>query len=123
MKMHRIGMIALAFGLLAVGCARQTAEEPGGGSVAPPTEAAKGASVKMEVAVFQGGYGLDFFEKKAQEYAEKKGIEVKVWGNPRIWEQLRTRFVSGDVPDLSWPGWGMDVWALVYEGQVKAMDD
>lgn len=79
--------------------------------------------ITLEVAVFQGGFGLDFFKKVAREY-EKLHPEVKInlWGNPRIWEQLRPRFVAGTPPDLSWPGWGMDVWSLVYEGQVYPMN-
>lgn len=122
MNIQRIGRVVLALALLAGGCAKKT--EPGPSSPAPPRPSApEGQSIELEVAVFQGGYGLDFFEKKAQEYAQQKGLQVKVWGNPRIWEQLRTRFVSGDVPDLTWPGWGMDVWSLVYEGQVQAMDE
>ncbi len=88
----------------------------------------------LEVAVFQGGYGIDFFERKAREFEQKypdkltpegasKPLKIKLWGSPRVWEQLRPRFVSGDVPDLSWPGWGMDYWKLVSEKQVLPMDE
>jgi N-acetylglucosamine transport system substrate-binding protein len=78
---------------------------------------------EIEVAVFQGGFGLDFFERTAREYEKlHPKVKINVWGNPRIWEQLRPRFVSGDVPDLTWPGWGMDYWALVADGQVMPMD-
>jgi len=83
----------------------------------------KGGVIELEVAVFQGGYGLDFFEYAAREYEKTHpNIKIKVWGNPRIWEQLRPRFVAGDVPDLTWPGWGMDYWALVADGKVMEMD-
>lgn len=87
----------------------------------------KGASsdgkTEIEVAVFQGGYGLDFFEYAAREYEIlHPDVKIKIWGNPRIWEQLRPRFIAGDVPDLTWPGWGMDIWALVTEGKVMEMD-
>ena len=69
----------------------------------------------LEIAVFQGGYGIDFFEQKAREFEQKhadkltpegadKPLKIKMWGSPRVWEQLRPRFVSGDVPDLTWPG-------------------
>ena len=85
----------------------------------------------LDVAIFQGGYGKDFFEEKAKEFEEKhpelltpegsdKPLSIRITGHPRIWEQLRSRFVSGDVPDLAWPGWGMDYWMLVAEGQVLA---
>jgi len=79
--------------------------------------------IELEVAIFQGGYGLDFFEYAAREYEKMHpNIRIKIWGNPRIWEQLRPRFVAGDVPDLTWPGWGMDYWALVADGKVMEMD-
>lgn len=76
-----------------------------------------------EVAVFQGGYGIDFFQNEATAYeARQPGTKLNVWGNPRIWEQLRPRFVAGNPPDLTWPGWGMDYWALIYESQVQPLD-
>ncbi len=88
----------------------------------------------LEVAVFQGGYGIDFFERKAREFEQKfpekltpegasAPLKIKLWGSPRVWEQLRPRFVQGDVPDLTWPGWGMDYWKLVSEKQVLPMDE
>lgn len=83
----------------------------------------KGGVIELEVASFQGGFGLDFFEQAAREYEKTHpNVKIRVWGNPRIWEQLRPRFVAGDVPDLCWPGWGMDYWALVAEGKVMEMD-
>lgn len=87
------------------------------------TKKSSSGKTEIEVAVFQGGFGLDFFEYAAREYEKlHPNVKINLWGNPRIWEQLRPRFVSGDVPDLSWPGWGMDYWALVAEGQVMEMD-
>ncbi len=78
-----------------------------------------GTDAELEVAAFKGGYGIDFYELCAKEFAEKKqGLKVKVWGNPRVWEQLRPRFIGGNPPDLVFPGWGMDHWALAEEGQL-----
>lgn len=87
----------------------------------------------LEVAVFQGGYGIDFFERKARQFEQEhpdiltppgaeKPLKIKLWGSPRVWEQLRPRFVSGEVPDLTWPGWGMDYWKLVAENQAMPMN-
>lgn len=89
-------------------------------------EAPVGATVKgnIEVAAFKGGYGIDFYEQAAKEFESKNpGVTVKVSGDPRVWEQLRPRFVGDNPPDLTFPGWGMDHWALVEEGQVFALDD
>ena len=86
-------------------------------------QTAQDGKTEIEVAVFQGGYGLDFFEYAAREYEKiHPNVRIKVWGNPRIWEQLRPRFVAADPPDLTWPGWGMDYWALVADGKVLEMD-
>lgn len=79
---------------------------------------------ELEVAAFQGGYDIDFYQKCADEFAKKNsGIKVKLWGDPRVWEQLRPRFAGGNPPDLVFPGWGMDHWALVEEGQLIPLDD
>jgi N-acetylglucosamine transport system substrate-binding protein len=50
-------------------------------------------------------------------------VKIDLQGDPRIWEQLRPRFIAGDPPDLTFPGWGMDHYALIYENQVLPMDD
>lgn len=97
---------------------------PGGGgdAVADPTVIPEGDGKSVEVVVFEGGYGKDFFETAAKEFAAEKGIEYDFTGDPRVWEQLRPRFVSGDPPDVTWPGWGMDYWGLVYDEQLLALD-
>ena len=95
--------------IFVVGCAKKQAAEKG--------------KIQLEVASFQGGFQLDFFEYAAREYEKTHpNVQIKVWGNPRVWEQLRPRFIKGNPPDLSWPGWGMDYWGLVAEGKVLPMD-
>lgn len=77
----------------------------------------------LEIAAFDGGYKTDFYEQAAKEYAEKNpGLEYKLDGDPRIWEKLRPRMVSGDTPDIMFPGWGMDQWALIQDEQLMALD-
>ena len=81
------------------------------------------AKGSISVAAFQGGYGIDFYEKAAAEYQKAHpGVEVVVAGNPRIWEQLRPRMIAGDPPDLMFPGWGMDHWALAEEESLEPLD-
>lgn len=120
--MHRWGcfgvLAAIVLAVAVVGCGkRQAANEN-----------------VLDVAIFQGGYGIEFFEEKAREFEQKHPelltpegsetpLKIKITGNPRIWDILRPRFISGDVPDLAWPGWGMDYWKLVEEGQVLPMDE
>lgn len=77
----------------------------------------------VEVVAFQGGYGIDMYQAAAKEFESKnEGVKVSVTGNPRVWEQLRPRMVGGTPPDLMFPGWGMDHWALVEEGQIMTLD-
>jgi N-acetylglucosamine transport system substrate-binding protein len=102
-----ISVVALVLG----GCG---SKGEGGGS----------ASKEVDVAAFQGGYGIDFYEQAAKEFdAKNPGLPVKVWGNPRVWEQLKPRFIAGNPPDLSLPGWDMGYWALVYDGQLDSWDE
>lgn len=113
--------------LALVGCSGSgggsaTAGNESSGSGAPSGEPAK-ITGSLEVMAFKGGYGTDQYEKAAKEFAEKhEGLDVKVSGNPRVWEQIRPRMVAGNPPDLMFPGWGMDHWALVEEGQVMELD-
>lgn len=81
------------------------------------------AVTEIDVACFQGGYGVDFFEEAAREY-EKAHPEVRIniQGHPRIWEKLLPRFAAGTVPDLCWPGWGMNTWELVFGKKLHPLD-
>lgn len=72
----------------------------------------------VEVMVFEGGYGKDFFEKAAAEFTEKTGTKVTVIGDPRIDLQVLPRFQKGDPPDLTYPGWRFDAWKAVQDGEV-----
>jgi N-acetylglucosamine transport system substrate-binding protein len=77
----------------------------------------------VDVQAFKGGYDIDFYQAAAKEFSEKHpGLTVKVDGNPRVWESLRPRLVGGNPPDLMFPGWGMDHWALVQDGQLMELD-
>lgn len=76
----------------------------------------------VEVVAFEGGYGIDFYQKAAEEYSKLAGVEVKVGGDPRVWERLRPRLVAGDAPDLMFPGWGMDHWKLVADDALLPLD-
>jgi N-acetylglucosamine transport system substrate-binding protein len=101
--------VAIALAILPAGCGKKAQGKAG--------------RVEIEVASFQGGFGLDFFEYAAREYEKTHpNVSIRVWGEPRIWEKLRPRFNQGDVPDLTWPGWGMDTWGLVAEGQVMPLE-
>lgn len=124
--MSRLTLAALSLGLVVAltGCG-STPAPSGSGTSTTPAATGENAKLegKLEVVSFQGGYGIDFFEAAGKEFAAKNpGLEVAVTGNPRVWEQLRPRFVGGNPPDVTWPGWGMDYWALVYDDQIMDLN-
>jgi N-acetylglucosamine transport system substrate-binding protein len=113
-QMRKLFLLAFATVFAMMGCAPAPESKTGGTAVASHEPEGK-----LEVAAFKGGYDIDFYQKAAKEFEGKhKGLTINVWGNPRVWEQLRPRFVGGDPPDLCFPGWGMDHWALAEEGQL-----
>jgi N-acetylglucosamine transport system substrate-binding protein len=77
----------------------------------------------LDVACFRGGYGIDFYQKCAVEFEKlHPGVRINVEGSPRIWDQLTPRFAAGTPPDLCFPGWGMNVFSLISEGQLLPLD-
>jgi N-acetylglucosamine transport system substrate-binding protein len=106
---------ALFVGVLAIGCSGGADSNGEGAGVSKETP--KELKGKLEVQAFKGGYQIDFYQKMAKEFeALHPGLTIKVDGNPRVWEQLRPRFVAGNPPDLVFPGWGFDHWAGAEEG-------
>ncbi|MBC8066140.1 MAG: extracellular solute-binding protein [Chlorobia bacterium] len=104
----------LVFGLAAIGAIWSCSGDGAGSATGT------GGKKLVEVQAFKGGYGIDFYEQAAKEWAAKKGdVEVKVEGDPRIWEKLKPRFIGGNPPDLTFPGWDMDHWALADEGLLE----
>ncbi len=94
-----------------------------GGSGGSGSTTADGKKI-VEIQSFKGGYDIDFYEEAAKEWAAKKGdVEIKAEGDPRVWEKLRLRFSGGNPPDLTFPGWGMDHWALAEEGQLEDLTE
>lgn len=112
MKKSQIWIIA-GLAALALGCS-------GNKEASTPSTGPGGAKTQVEVQAFKGGYDIDFYQTLAKEYSEKHpDVEVKVDGDPRVWEKLRPRFQGGNPPDLTFPGWGMDHWKLAEEGQLE----
>lgn len=84
------------------------------------TPAAGGSGKVIEVAVFEGGYGIGWHQKVAAKYSAMHagdGIHVDLWGDPRVAEKLKPRLLRGDPPDVILL-WGMPVWMLVGAGKL-----
>ena len=44
---------------------------------------------EMEVQAFKGGFGIDFYQKAAEDYQKlNSDLKVTVAGNPRVYGQL-----------------------------------
>lgn len=113
-----LGVAALAL----AGCSNSGSDSGPAGD-GKPVVATGNPQGAIEVAAFQGGYDIDFYQKAAQEFEKAHpGVKVTVWGNPRVWEQLRPRFTGGTPPDLAFPGWGMDHWSLAEEEQLEPLE-
>jgi ABC-type sugar transport system permease subunit/ABC-type glycerol-3-phosphate transport system substrate-binding protein len=75
--------------------------------LAAPLRAAEQAT--LEIPVFVGGYGIAFFEETARLFeAERPGVRINLYGDPRIADKMRIRAIEQDYPDatdadLLWP--------------------
>lgn len=95
--------------LAAAGCARQDRLE-------------RAAGKQIEVSVFLGGYGLDFFHDVARSYERTHpGVKVNLWGDPRNIEKLRPRFLAGDPPDAFWAF--LPIWRLADGGALHPLNE
>src|SRR5688572_27038049 len=66
------------------------------------TKADPTAGTTLEIAVFEGGYGIQWHKQVARDYEKlHPGIKVNVWGDPRVDEKIRPRVLRGDPPDAA----------------------
>lgn len=58
---------------------------------------------EVEVAVFEGGYGIDWHTRMATAYNANEApekLKIALWGEPRALEIVKPRILRGDPPDL-----------------------
>jgi ABC-type sugar transport system permease subunit/ABC-type glycerol-3-phosphate transport system substrate-binding protein len=67
-------------------------------------------AVELDIPVFDGGYGLAFYQQSARQFeALHPGLKILLYGDPRIEDKLRMRIIDGHYPDaasvayLNWP--------------------
>lgn len=83
----------------------------------------KDEKVKLEVAVFEGGFGSEWVKEVAKEYMElNENVEIDIQASPDIHQQLQPKFLSGDVPDLMNPGPSFDIMGVIDNGDVISMN-
>ena len=59
-------------------------------------------AVELDIPVFEGGYGLGFYQDTAREFErEQPGVRVHIYGSPRVQDQVRVRIIDGNPPDAA----------------------
>lgn len=60
------------------------------------------AVTELEIPVFAGGYGLGFYEETARQFEQQRpDVRIRIYGDPRIADQLRIRLIDGTPPDAA----------------------
>jgi raffinose/stachyose/melibiose transport system permease protein len=64
------------------------------------------APVELDIPVFSGGYGTAFYEETARRFeALRPGVRVRLYGDPRIADQVSVRVIGGQYPDATSAGY------------------
>lgn len=74
----------------------------GSDAIRPAPDAADVTKV-VEVAIFEGGYGIGWHTKIAEEFNRDhadENIRIELWGDPRTADIIKPRLLRGDPPDL-----------------------
>jgi N-acetylglucosamine transport system substrate-binding protein len=75
----------------------------------------------VEVAVFEGGYGIEWHKQMARQYERlHPGIRINLWGDPRVDEKIKPRILRGNPPDLA--NCTIPVWKLIVAGKLVPLD-
>lgn len=78
--------------------------------------------ITLEVAVFEGGYGIQWHRSMARRYeASHPGVRVNLWGDPRVDEKLKPRVLRRNPPDLA--SASLPVWKLIVAGKLYPLDE
>ena len=91
-------------------------------SAAAWPQAPSSQQVTVDMPVFEGGEGMDFFLKAARAYEkENPRVVVDLYGDPRIADKVRVRVLEGSFPDVT--NAGLNYWALIKTGDVMPLDE
>ena len=79
----------------------------------------------VEVAIFEGGYGIEWHRSMAERYNREhadEGVRIELWGDPRTADILKPRLLRGDPPDLILDE-RLPVWLLIAAGKLVPFTD
>jgi ABC-type glycerol-3-phosphate transport system substrate-binding protein len=80
-----------------------------------------GSGITLEVAVFEGGYGIEWHKSVAREYEKlHPDIHINLWGDPRVDEKLKPRILRRDPPEIA--NSNLPVWKLIIAGKLYPLD-
>jgi ABC-type sugar transport system permease subunit/ABC-type glycerol-3-phosphate transport system substrate-binding protein len=83
--------------------------------------AAPGLAQPVEVTLFEGGEGIDFYQRVADELSRlRPDLAVSLEGDPAIADRLRIRVLEGRYPEVT--NAGLDIWTLIRHGQIQPLD-
>ncbi len=75
----------------------------------------------VEVAVFEGGYGIGWHRDMARQYERlHPGLHIHLWGDPRVDEKIKPRILRDAPPDLA--NCTLPVWKLIVSGKLLPLD-
>ena len=78
--------------------------------------------VTIEVPVFEGGSGLEFYFHIGEAYeAARPDVDVDIYGDPRIADKIRVRILEGTYPEVT--NADLNYWILIRSGEVLALDE
>ena len=77
----------------------------------------------IEVALFEGGYGIHWHQAMADAYVEEyPQVDIELWGDPRIEQKTKPRFLQGDPPDVL-HNRQLPAWLLIGNGKIRSFND
>jgi len=80
------------------------------------------AKVTIDVPLFEGGAGKEFFLRCAREYEKlRPDVKVDMYLDPRIDDKVRVRVLEGSFPEVTNPG-TINYWPLIRNGDVAQLD-
>jgi raffinose/stachyose/melibiose transport system permease protein len=82
----------------------------------------KPAATSIEIAIFEGGEGMQFYEECQREYGRlRPDVHVNLYGDPRIDDKLRVRVMEGRTPDVT-NAWQIKYHELIQAGRMQPFD-
>lgn len=83
---------------------------------------AQDGRTRIEVPLFEGGAGLEFYDYVSRAYEEvRPDVLVDFYGDPRIADKVRVRILEGTFPEVT--NAGLNYWALIRNGAVLPLDE